>query len=45
MSFHSQLDGLVDEAMSTRTPEEVKSIVTFLAEILDRLNAAEIKDD
>ena len=45
MSFHSQLDGLVDEAMSTRTPEEIKSIVTFLTEILDRLNAAEIKDD
>ena len=45
MGFHSQLDGLVDEAMSTRSPEEIKSIVDFLGEILDRLNAAEIKDD
>ena len=45
MGFHSHLDGLVDEAMSTRSPEEIKSIVGFLGEILDRLNAAEIKDD
>ena len=40
MGFHSHLDGLVDEAMSTRSPEEIKSIVGFLGEILDRLNAA-----
>ena len=45
MSFHSQLDGLVDEAMGTRSPEEIKSIVGFLTEIFDRLNAAEVKDD
>lgn len=45
MGFHSQLDGLVDEAMGTRSPEEIKSIVNFLTEILDRLNAAEVKDE
>ena len=45
MGFHSQLDGLVDEAMGTRSPEEIKSIVSFLTEILDRLNAAEVKDE
>ena len=43
--FHSQLDGLVDQAMGTRAPEEIKSIVSFLTEILDRLNAAGIKND
>ena len=43
--FHSQLDGLVDQAMGTRSPEEIKSIVSFLTEILDRLNTADIKDD
>lgn len=45
MGFHSQLDGLVDEAMEMRSPEEIKTVVGFLTEILDRLNAAEIKDD
>ena len=45
MGFHSQLDNMVDEAMSTRSPEEITSIVGFLTEMLDRLNAVELKDD
>ena len=36
---------MVDEAMSTRSPEEITSIVGFLTEMLDRLNAVELKDD
>ena len=45
MGFHSQLDSMVDEAMSTRSPEEITSIVGFLTEMLERLNAVELKDD
>lgn len=43
LGFHSQLDGLVDTAIGTRTPEEIKSIVGFLTEIFDRLNTVEVK--
>ena len=43
LGFHSQLDGLVDEAMGMRSPEEIKSIVGFLTEIYDRLNSVEVK--
>jgi hypothetical protein len=35
----------VDETMATRSPEEIKTIVGFLNEIRDRLNAAEIEDE
>ena len=45
MGFHAQLDGLVDEAMGSRSPEEVQSIVSFLNEILTRLSDANPKDD
>lgn len=45
MGFHAQLDGLVDEAMGSRSPEEVESIVSFLNEVLTRLNEADVKDD
>ena len=45
MCFHSQLDGLVEKTMESRSPKEIKSIVGFLTEILDRLNAAEVKDE
>lgn len=45
MGFHAQLDGLVEKAMGSRSPEEVTSIIDFLDEILTRLNAADVRDD
>ena len=45
LGFHAQLDELVDKAMGSRSTEEVKSIVSFLNEILTRLTEADVKDD
>jgi len=43
LSFHSQLDNLVDEVMQPRTPEELTKFVEFLEQFLERLNATEAK--
>lgn len=43
MLYHAKLDGLVEKAMGLRTPDEIKGIISFLDEMLNRLNAIEVK--
>ena len=43
LHYHEKLDGLVEKAMGQRTPDQIMGIISFLEEMLNRLNAIEVK--